>query len=114
MRIQGRRAPRLPLADILRAVGAQALTILSDLSKNGVPYSEALLFTLNLFHTIPALSLSPFFSSSSDSESEQVRHLPREVVFGCRSVDFNCGQIQTCRFVANDVRKHPIAFEQVA
>jgi len=33
MRIQGRRAPRLPLADILRAVGAQALTILSDLSK---------------------------------------------------------------------------------
>ena len=51
---------------------------------------------------------------SSFSESEYVRHLPDEIVFGRGDVDFNHGQCQTRRFLAEDFREHPIAFDQVA
>ena len=48
------------------------------------------------------------------SESEYVRHSPGEIVLRRREVDLNSVQSQTCRFIAEDVREHSIAFEQVA
>ncbi len=47
-------------------------------------------------------------------ESEHFRHSPGEIVLGRRSVDLDGVQSQTRRFLAQDVREHPIAFEQVA
>src|SRR5262249_47997210 len=48
------------------------------------------------------------------SQFEYPTHLLRKIVLGHRGVDFNGGQSQMLRFLANDVREHPIAFEQVA
>ena len=45
------------------------------------------------------------------SEAEHVRHSLGEFVLGRRGVDFNGGQFKTRRFLAEDVREHPIAFE---
>ena len=48
------------------------------------------------------------------SESERGRYSLREIVFSCCSVDFNGGQTKSRRFLAQNLREHAIAFEQVA
>ena len=48
------------------------------------------------------------------SEAEYVRHALYEVVLSQRGIDFNSRQSQARRFLAQDVREHPIAFEQIA
>jgi hypothetical protein len=48
------------------------------------------------------------------SESEHSRHTSGEAVLGRCGVDLKGGQSQTRRFLAEGVREHPVAFEQVA
>lgn len=44
-------------------------------------------------------------------ESEHFRHSLGEIVLSHRGVDLNGGHFQTCRFLAEDVREHPIALK---
>ena len=52
-------------------------------------------------------------SLHAGSEAEQVCHPFDDIVLGCRVVDLNRRQAQARCFFTEDVREHPIAFEQV-
>ena len=51
--------------------------------------------------------------SRNTTESELFRHSLGEIVLSHRGVDLNSGQFQTRRFLTEDIREHPVAFEQV-
>src|SRR5687768_8683335 len=59
------------------------------------------------------LSLPPPILSS-ESEFEHFRHSLREICFSHRDLNLNGGQFHTRRFLAENVREHPIALKQVA
>lgn len=50
----------------------------------------------------------------SQAESEHFRHSPYKFLLSHCNVNLNGRHFQTRRFLSQNVRKHPVAFEQVA